>query len=208
MISLLHKKEFHQLLNSQKKKLREIGNKTNRRFRIECEKEIEAFLLSQQLPLSLVESIYSSIINEEFDFPLDVGISLKVGDDEITLNEPQEILIIKDIKTGKTSPGDISIVITAKTSIDRLIKFIEENRKEIEHWQEVIGLPIYKRLTWKHINLALHVIEMKDEKNMTFGQIADTFLKNETLSADDQDYYGDEDNMKTIYYRFKKRLLK
>lgn len=207
MIKLLHDKKFDQLIAIQKGELRKIGNKQTKEFIISCRKAIKEFILSKNMSLSWLQPIYSSIVNDDFDFPLEGGISLKVGDEEITLNTPQEILIIKNKKTGEIiEPKNISIVVTAKTSIDRLINFIKEYGKAIEYYQNIIELPEYKRLGWRNINLGLEIIEMKDDKNMTFAKIANILSEKEDFSEKDQDYYSDENNIKTIYYRFKKRL--
>lgn len=204
LIRLLHNKDFCELISGATEKLKKLGGKQTIDFRIKCIRSIEKFLQNKKIPLSWIEPIYSFIINNKFDFPYENEISLKVGSDEMTINK-EEILLIRDLKTGLLlNDKKLSIVITARTSIDRIIQFIRLYSKDIEHWQKVLELPEYKSPSWHKTNLALEIIRMKDEQNMTFTKIAGILSSDEKLSTDEQDYYGDDSTIKSIYYRYKR----
>lgn len=194
LIKFFHIKDFNYLIHEQQR----ILSKTNNiiKFRSECKKAIEDFLRKHKIPNSWVEPIYNLIKDNTLDFPYDNSISLKVGVDEITENT-KGVLLMKNIKTGRITPDNISIVITGKVSIDQIVKFIKEHKSEIENWQTKLELPAYKRLTWKDIDVAMKIIEMKDKEKLSFSEITDRIHDK---------YFFDENTVKTIYYRFKERL--
>lgn len=57
---------------------------------------------------------------------------------------------------------------------------------------------------WKNTNLALDIIEMKDEKGMSYIEISKVLSDNEDLSDEEVDYLASADNIKTLYHRYKK----
>ena len=173
----------------------------------DCTRAIRAYVRRKNLPESWVEPIYSFIKRDELDVPLEGGISFRVGRQEVTGRG--ELLLILD-KYGRlpNEENSISIVITAKVSADRIIKFVRENKKSIEDLQKAINLPKYVPLNWKDIDLGLKIIRMKDEGNKSFSEISDELSKDENFTKSESDYYSDGEVIKTLYYRYKKRLFK
>lgn len=182
------------------------GKKPTPQFRLQSVREIKKFIHKRELPLSWLEPIYNVLIGKyPLDFPLDNSIALRVGSSEIT-GSTDEIFIIKNKNTGELVGEELSlsIVITSKVKIDQLIRFIKKHKKEIEHWQNIIGLPNYKNRRWIDTNWALEIIRLRDEDRLTFSQIAERMSNKEDLSVKDNNALSSQDNIKMIYKRFKK----
>lgn len=183
-----------------------VGLESKAEVVAECTRAIRAYVRSKNLPEGWVEPIYSLIKRGELDVPLSGGITLKVGGQEVTGRG--ELLLILD-KYGRLphEENSISIVITAKVSADRIIKFVKANKKLIEDLQKTINLPEYKPLNWKDLELGVRIIRMKDQEKCSFSEIADKLSKEkETLSVEESDSVPDADVIKTLYHRYKKRL--
>lgn len=200
MIKLLHNADFVNFIHER------------RRINLEGKKDdimaIQHYLEIHNIPLSWGGPIRHYVKTGEFDFPIDEGIFLKVGSQQITENA-EEILVIRDNNTGKVvDPKEISVVITAKTKIDRIIRFIRDHATEIEEWQESIELSKIERPNWKGINIALEIIEMKNDQGLTFSQISERLGHKYEASSDLEDLYSGVESVKNTYHRFKKRLTK
>ena len=201
--------EYRKLVKRNRKDLLSFSNnQPDAKFMSSCKREIKMFLMNKSLPTAWIQPIYNMIVGKyEFDFPMDNSISLYVGNQEIT-RATEAVLVIKNTKTGELV-GDnptVSIVLTSKVSVDHIIKFIKDNKKEIEHWQEVFELPDFKDPSWKNTAIAVDILRMKDEDGMTFSQIADFFSENTSPDNEDYNLVSDENNIKSIYYRYKNYL--
>lgn len=201
--------EFLALLDELREILRGLKNqKPTIKYRADAVRRIRLFLVEKRLPLAWREPVYNMVVGKfQLDFPLDNSISLKVGSQEIT-GSTKDILLIKNIRTGDLVGEEptISLEITSKVSAEKIIKFVKKHKREIEHWQDILGLPDYKSPIWKNINLALKIIRLKDKKGLTFGEISSKLSDDEGLSQQEVDYLATEDNIKTLYYRFKSFL--
>lgn len=178
------------------------------KFRVDSIKKIRTYLIKKGLPLAWKEPLYNMLVSKyQLDFPLDNSISLMVGSQEIT-GATSEILLIKNSRTNELlgEEASLSLVITSKVSTEKIIQFVKRHKEEIEYWQGILDLPNYKNPLWSNPDLALKIIQMKDEQNLSFGEISDRLSDNENLSKKQIDYLATENNIKTLYYRFKKFL--
>lgn len=207
IVKLLHDKQFLDLIETQRSELDKAGGiPTTTQLITVCHKRIREFVHNRKLPSGWVKPIYNMIVKHILDFPLDNSIALRVGSEEIT-GSTEEILLVRNTKTGMLiEKSELSIVITSKISIDHIIRFIKNHKKEIEYWQNILGLSHYKEPNWQDINLALKIIRMKDEDGLSFSEIADKAADDDSLTAEERDCLIDRNRIKTIYYRYKKRL--
>lgn len=199
LLVFLQDKGFLNLVSEQRKSLK-IGSVSSR---VSCKKAIRAYLLGKELSENWVQPIYSFISKEEFDTPLEGGLSLKVGGQEVTSNG--EFLLIQDKDGRLMGENTISIVISAKLSIDRIINFVKENQAFIEAVQEKINLPKYEPINWKDLELGMKIIQMRDDEGLSFQEIENK-LSNEKAEVRDYDKVPDQGVIKVLYHRYKKRL--
>lgn len=168
-----------------------------------CKRAINSYLQDRNLPSSWVSPLFVFVKDDILDFPIDNGITLKVADQEITENT-EGILIIQTV--GQHDAGKLTIELTAKVSTDRIIDFIKEHRKEIEYYEEILDLPRYENPKWTRSTLAALIIRLKDQHKFTFQRIAVELSKDPSLSKEEHDYRSDENNIKTLYSRYKKHF--
>lgn len=167
----------------------------------ECKTRIQKFLLLVNLPVVWIEPIYTFIDNkQDINLPLDNGIDIKIGDTLLSSASDSIVIFRKDGIASKQD-SELSIVISAQVSINKIVDFIENNAETIRYWQKNLQLPPYDYMSWDNIDLAIEIIHMQDESGMSFSQIA-AELSNRSKNI--QNY--DESNVKNMYYRFKKRL--
>ncbi len=199
-VQLFSNNEFRELFSKHASLLRNESNRHNVKLKTICKSDIESFLIKKKVPLTWVKPIFNLIRNDEFDSPIQEGISIMVGPDEITSNT-EGILIIRNNITGKSSHSDVSIKITSKVSIDRVIRFIRAHKKDIELWQERIELPEVSTSGYKGLNKAMTIAELKDNQGLSFYEIAEKFSTEPSMV-----HLADDSTIKTIYYRYKKLL--
>jgi len=206
LIRFAHDDEYKRFVDKQRKKLKSRGKKLSAKDIAACRREIKKFLRDKKIPLTWVEPVYKLIKDNKFDYPSHGGIHLKVGDDDITYDN--EVLLIKDKQGKVVSHDSISVVITAKTSTEAIIRFIKDYQGVITYFQDFIELPKLEPLNWKDTNLALKVIRMKDEEGMTYSEIASRLLDDDELNIapSDKQYWADTNYLKKLYNRYKKRL--
>lgn len=214
LVQFLLDPTFRKVVRIEKEKLNKVAKIVNCKkfypFKIarECKEMISKFLYEKKLPSIWIEPLFNFIKEEEINPPLDSGIDLKIGSQMLS-KTGDEILMIRH-KDGRlpASESNLSIVISARVSIDRIIRFVKENADQIKYWQRNLGLPPYNETPWKKTDLAIKIIKMKDEKNRSFKQISETLAKEKEDEEDDKeyDYLIDENNIKTLYYRYKKFL--
>ncbi len=202
LVLLTEDKDFFQFIEGQWEEL-DKGHTVH--TLAQCKWNIKQYLQDKKLPQSWLMPIYTLIKDKKLDFPMDNSISLRVGSDEITTNT-QNLLFIRDKKGHLSDELSVSIVITGKVSVNHIIQFITDNKKQIEYWQKVIGLPMYKNPNWHDIDLGLEIIRMKDVEGKTFPQIAEQLQQELNQENPDSDHTFDENTLKTIYDRYKKRL--
>jgi hypothetical protein len=119
-----------------------------------------------------------------------------------------EIMIVRNTITGELV-GDpaVDIRITANATIEHIITFVRKYGFEIENFQKALGLPDYKNPIWKRTNLALKIIDMRDKQQLTFAKISEVLSGNHKLSVSENNYLSSEENIKTLYFRFKQYLI-
>ena len=203
-LKIKHDTEFKQIFSSFRKKIL----KQKRSSLKEDEKDIiKKFILKKKLPLNWVKPLSNYIVDGTPDYPLENGLSMNIGGMEIT-NKPGSVSILERIDDPLPDHKKISIEISAKINTDRIIRFIKEMEFEIIEWQKFLELPETGTLSWKRIDFALEIIDMKDKKNMTFGEISSKLIDDVRLTDKAIDYFSNESNIKSLYYRYKKRLGK
>lgn len=199
--------EFRSIVDNQRNKYNNFtinGSKLD--FYKESYQIIRSYLRKNHVPLNWDEPIYNLITLNEYDFPLDSAIRLKFGSQTIT-NRTDKIMIIK--KEGQfVDEPCISIDIVTKVSIQHLIKFIKRNWNVILWLQKELELPKYRFPIWKRVDLALKVIALRNVKKLSFSDISTRLSAFEELSREEQNYLGDENNVKDLYYRFKPILFR
>ncbi|OGZ27979.1 MAG: hypothetical protein A2427_00465 [Candidatus Nealsonbacteria bacterium RIFOXYC1_FULL_40_7] len=171
-----------------------------------CKRKIREFIYNKQLPNTWIEPIYSIISGRRANLPPDNGISIKVGGTDIASEGDNIILIRKPNGMLMDTDTSLSIVVSTKMSTDYLVKFIQENSEQIQYYLKILELPKHQHMPWKKTILALEIIYMKDEENLTFDQIADKLTKKEDITMEEADYLATTENIKTLYYRYKKLL--
>lgn len=207
-VKLLLDKDFLTLVDEQITILVKLPNeKPTFSFSANCHRQIKSYLTKRNIPVVWKEPIYNKIIGKIFpDYPLHNSISLKVGCEEIT-SATENLLKIKNIKTGEfMDDKTISLVISSKVSAEQIIQFIKDNKRDIEQLQDFYELPEYINPVWKNTSLALDIIEMRDKGGLSFPEISSKLSDNESLSDDEIECLTDENNVKNLYYRFKKYL--
>lgn len=170
-----------------------------------CKREIRKFLHKKRLPQIWLEPIYSLLSGVTVNLPPDNGISIKVGDEDLT-GAGDSVALIKNANGLLCGESALSIVVSAKTSTDHLIKFIENNSEAIQHWMDVLDLPEHQNMQWKRTLPAIEIIRLKDEESLTFDEISNRLASREDLSPKELDYLAITENIKTLYYRYKKLL--
>lgn len=206
-IKMMSDVDFWKMVNGQKDLLKKTqSQKPDVAFMTSCRKQIKNYLSYKGIPFAWVLPVYNFITANTLDFPLHNSIALVVGDQEVT-GTTENLLKIKNLKTVEIAGNrQVSIVISSKVSAEQIIQFVKDNKKGIEQWQDFYELPKYKNPSWKRINLALDIIEMKDEKGMSYSEIASELSDDEKLNDKEVDYLASAENIKTLYRRFKKYL--
>ncbi len=203
---LFNDKDLLSLFDEQRKKLNDLPKQLpTTDFIVNFNNSVRTFLQSRNLPLSLLEPIYGLVRYNRLDVPLHTSIILRVGKQDVLTN--RDVVYIKN-KQGKLAfeENSVSIVLTTKTSTEQVIQFVKDNKKLIEDLQSDINLPAYQRPTWRgEIQLALKIIKMKEEEDMSFDEIASN-LADPSLPQEQYEKISDENTIKSIYYRYKKRL--
>lgn len=207
---LFNDKDFLKLIEQEKKKFKEASGKdldSRAHWLVGFNNSIKAFLQKRDLPVSLLEPVYSLIRYNRLDPPLHTSIILRVGAQDVVAN--RDVVFIKN-KEGRlaSEENSISIVLTTKTSAEQIIQFVRDYKKLIEELQTEINLPAYKRPTWRReIQLALKIIKMRDENKMSFFDISSELTKEDSgLTVEKHDSLSNEETVKSIYYNYKKRL--
>lgn len=173
---------------------------------VDCKSASVDYVKNNNLPTNWEEPIFNMMKQEGFDFPLDNGIELIVGDVIIT-GMHSEILKVKNIKTGHLNiDRKVSIVLTSKTTTEHIIHFLKSFKEDIEFWQRVAELPDYNNSNWRRLPLAQKIIKLKDIDKLTFSEITDKFSKDDSLTEVELDYLSNENNIKSLYYDYKKHL--
>ncbi len=169
-----------------------------------CYRAIRTYARNKDLPESWADPIFNFIMDNELDVPLEGGIALKVGRQEVT--GKGEMLFIRD-KNGRLvgKENSISIVITAKVSADRIIKFVKKHKKTIEELQKTINLPEYQPLNWRELEMGLKIISLRDEEKLSFSDI-EARLASEKESVEESDKIPGAEVIKNLYHLYKKRL--
>lgn len=210
LVKLASDKEFINLLEIQRDKLvKQYNNKQSSEFRKGVYKEIEQYLFRHRIPFAWKEPIFNMVISRySADFPLHNAISLKVDSQEIT-GCTDDILVLTDTTTGQVI-GDhkLLIEISAKVSTEEITRFIKKHKRQIEDLQQMIELPDYKNPIWKRTDLSLQIMRMRDEEKISFSEICKRLTDDETLTVEENEYVSSEENIKTLYFRFKKYLAK
>ncbi len=207
LIKLVHDKDFVSLLEDLRQELEKLPNKISTpKFKVSASQKIKKYLHQKNVPFSWLEPIYNMTVGKfPIDIPVDNSISLRVCNQEVT-GSTRDIFLIRDKNGLLVEDPTISIVITSKVSAEHIIQFVKDHKKEIEQWQESLQLPDYKKPNWKDISLALKIIEMKDEQNLTFSQITENLQVEANENGNSEGFTFDENTIKTIYSRYKKRL--
>lgn len=201
---------FHQLAESEKIKLLKTTNVSNDRksypFKTirEIKENISKYLFEKRLPTIWVEPLLSFIKDEDVISPIENGIDIFVGTQ--SLSESGGAIVLMKNKDGRLPAYEsrLSITMTARVSIDKLIRFIKENSFSIKYWQKELELPPYNETPWKRTELAMEIIKLKDQEKMSYNKISTKLSGNEDLSEDELNYLSNAENIKSIYRRYKK----
>lgn len=210
LLQLLLDPTFREIAKIEKERLNKTAKVIKDRkyfsfkFVRESKKVLSRFLYEKRLPQVWLEPLLFYIKDEDIPLPIDNGIDLKIGSQKLSETK-KEILIIRD-KGGMLPPGEasISIVISSRTSADRIIKFVKENAVLIKHWQSVLDLPPYSEMSWKKTELAFEIIRMKDQEELSYSQISGKLSEKEDLSENELNYLSNAENIKSLYRRYKK----
>jgi hypothetical protein len=151
-------------------------------------KAVENFIKVKKLPLNWKQPILNMLRYNAPDFPLDNGIEIKVGDNIITANH-SSFIVIKNNKSGDFDvEKKISIVITSKMKTEKILEFIRNFQTDIEHWQNLLNFPDFYKSNWKKMPLALAIFVLKDEKGLSFAEIATKLSSDEKLTLEEIEY--------------------
>lgn len=167
---------------------------------------VEEYIKEKKLPLNWKQPILNMIRYDAPDFPLDNGLEIMVGDHIITANH-HSFIVIQNNKSGNFDiEKKISIVITSKITTERILDFIRYFQNDIKYWQDSLNFPDFYKSGWKKMPLAQKIIALKDEDGLTFAEIANKLSSDEKLAPEEIDYFTNEDNIKSLYYDYKKYL--
>lgn len=201
-IKITHDSDFQALVKRAKHL---IDNPTSENS-FDYREAVEEYIREKNLPLNWKQPILNMIRYDTPDFPLDNGIEIMVGDNIITANH-SEFIVIQNNKTGEFDiEKKISIVITSKISTERIVQFIRNFQKDIQYWQDTLKFPDFYKSSWKKMPLAQKIIALKDEEGLTFAEIATKLSSDEKLTQEEIDYFANENNIKSLYYDYKKYL--
>ena len=208
---LLHDDEFWSLIEKCKKRFsEERGLEENIQY---SRYLVTQYLDFRKLPFTWLEPIIGYIRTDQFYEPLNNNISIKIGDVDLVKSKNNKDFIYNPKNFNFTELGDtniekgISITIKSKISIGKIIKFIEENAELIKEWQNKLQLPDYKDSRLQKITEAIQIVDLKDNKKMSFTEISDYLSKN-TMDLELSDYYSDVLNIKNIYYNYRNKITK
>lgn len=176
---LEHNPHFEQSINEIRK-----GFKLNNEI---ADEKVIKLLDDFDLPQNMFRELKVFITDDSMPWILlDPGIELK------TLGLTTEVLTQKVSPKGKKR--EVRIAITRKITRTKLKEWIDENWESILFYMLTLELPDTKIPRWNYLELAKQITDLRDNKNLTFSQIADELKLN------------DEGNIKTLYHRYKKRL--
>jgi hypothetical protein len=188
-----------------KKYLKDKGSKTLSFPAISSiKKEISSICYQKSIPEHFAELFYDYVLDKEPSYPLSPSISIEAAGQKITNNS--QPFIITDNKTGQPiNVREISIKIHANISIDELIQFIENGRKPLEYLMDFLQLPQVPQVSrWKRTALALEIISLRDGEKLSFTEISKKLSDNENNTESEINFLSSEDNIKTLYHRYKK----
>ncbi|EKE00176.1 MAG: hypothetical protein ACD_22C00082G0019 [uncultured bacterium] len=197
MLGLLTNPDFTRLCENISKLASNGTFKEKVTVRIDTKRMISSFLYENGYPLNWVTPInnYISSGMQDLDFPLDDGIELNVAGNIITANNPSELFFLFK-KDGPSNDKKISIEITSKLSLKRILQFINLFWPFIVRFQETIGLPNEYKDKKANTDVGYIIFCMKEKRGMSFSEIAD---------SEEMDALGitDENTVKTLFYRYK-----
>lgn len=199
---LLYDKKLLTLLNKLRKNYIKDHLKSTPTIReqVVMKKKIGFYLHQKSIPLNFADVLYSLVVEKEPKYPLSPTISIEAAEQQVDDNF--ELLLITDKNGNPTDKQEIAIKIHANISIDELIKFIEGRRDLLNELMLVLKLPQIPSVSrWAKVRLALLIISMKDELEMTFSEICEKFK-----DQNEDTYLDDESSVKNLYYRYKKYL--
>lgn len=145
--------------------------------------QIREFLTKKSIPKSWVDPFLTLITAGLMDYPLDNGISIKVGTHEVT-NNKRKVILSTNPEAKLISDRSINIVISANVNISQIVKFLNNNKDYIKNLMCELGLPKTKPMSWKKTATALKIIELKDDKGLGFEEIADLLGEEVKFDAD------------------------
>ncbi len=172
---------------------------------VEIKRKIRSFLQKKSIPVHFTD-VFSALLFEEIPkYPLSPTITIEAADQIVEDN--YEILLIKDKDGNLVDKQEIVIKIHASISVDELIKFIEKKRELLDSLMIDLQLPQIPQVSrWKNIQLALVIISMKDEEYLSFPEISSKLTSYVERDKTITDFVSDVDNIKNVYYRYKKYL--
>lgn len=115
----------------------------SKQFAATCHLAIRELLHANAISKNWVEPFYKMITTGEIDLPLENGLGLTVGGEDINSNS-NKVHASKNEELRAMRDENIHIVISGKISIDRIIQFIKANRKTIKELQDILKLPEVK----------------------------------------------------------------
>jgi len=196
MLSLLEDSSFKDLIESLRLSLKPTpGNGKKMLGNIKAVKDtIAEFLLAKKYPLSWLDPVFNMLREKNsIDFPLDDGISIRVADEAITANNPQDLVFVIHEETSAIK-RKISIEITGNVSINRIVEFIKNNAYLISIYQKGLELPDTLDNKKSSGDIAYKIYAMKN-RGMSFSEIAGSSEMEDLALID-------ENTIRTIYYRY------
>lgn len=174
--------------------------------RVEIIRKIKLFLQKKSIPAHFAEVLFAFTLQEEdAKYPLSPAITIEAAEQKVDDN--YEILLIRDKNGNLIDKQEITIKIHATISVDELLQFIEKKRRLLDSLMSDLQLPQIPSVSrWKNIRLALVIISMRDDEHLSFPEISSRLASHEGNNKACEDFVSDVDNIKNLYYRYKKYL--
>ena len=137
---------------------------------------------SFDLPQGMVRELKSFIIEDSMP-----PLFLESGVEKQSLGLTPDVLLQKSSPKGKKR--EIRITITKKISKTKFMEWVEKNWDSIKFNMETLELPQVKVPRWNDFKLMKKIVELRDERHLSFSDITDELKMN------------DEDYVKTLYHR-------
>lgn len=196
MVSLMHDDSFIELIKELRSEIHGKDTRISFKRLSDIRKELAGFLQKKGYSINWVQPIYNMVREKEFqlDFPLEDGLSISIGGEEITANNPTSLMFMAH-KLELTSTRKISIQISSQVSESTLVRFIKQIKPLLKMSYDFLNLPEEYKDKRSQTDLAMAVNELK-EAGYSYEEIADDFCEKHIDLVDSA-------KIKTLYNRYK-----